>query len=253
MTPAAGWHPDPAGRFQHRYHDGTRWTEHVATAGRQDRDAASLSFLNAAAPGSGAPGDPLVPASLTAARAPAGPRPSNAGFWVAGAVAAVAVVAAITVGVLGFVATVSQADDYARATIPGQVAVTVDGGGTKVVYYEGGLRPTREALGLSVSGPDGADVQVGDYGADVTYDVSGHSGRAVAEFAAPARGRYLVRASQAPEVGARIAVGGDLGHDLIWAFARPAIILIAGLLLAGLIAGGTAIRQSRRRRTAPTS
>jgi hypothetical protein len=27
-----GWYPDPSGRFAQRYHDGTRWTEHVADA-----------------------------------------------------------------------------------------------------------------------------------------------------------------------------------------------------------------------------
>ncbi|MCM6764083.1 DUF2510 domain-containing protein [Rathayibacter sp. ZW T2_19] len=34
MTPA-GWFPDPFGRFDHRYWDGTLWTEHVGAAGRQ--------------------------------------------------------------------------------------------------------------------------------------------------------------------------------------------------------------------------
>jgi hypothetical protein len=28
-----GWYPDPSGHFAQRYHDGTRWTEHVADAG----------------------------------------------------------------------------------------------------------------------------------------------------------------------------------------------------------------------------
>jgi len=28
---AAGWHPDPARRFQQRYWDGSAWTDHVAT------------------------------------------------------------------------------------------------------------------------------------------------------------------------------------------------------------------------------
>ena len=27
MTPTAGWYADPAGRFEHRYHDGTQWTD----------------------------------------------------------------------------------------------------------------------------------------------------------------------------------------------------------------------------------
>jgi hypothetical protein len=28
----AGWHPDPHGRADRRYHDGTAWTAHVADA-----------------------------------------------------------------------------------------------------------------------------------------------------------------------------------------------------------------------------
>ena len=35
-----GWYPDPSGRFAQRYHDGSRWTEHVADAqGNRDTDA----------------------------------------------------------------------------------------------------------------------------------------------------------------------------------------------------------------------
>jgi hypothetical protein len=38
VTP--GWYPDPSGRFAQRYHDGSRWTEHVADAqGNRDTDA----------------------------------------------------------------------------------------------------------------------------------------------------------------------------------------------------------------------
>lgn len=33
-TPA-GWFPDPATRYEYRYWDGARWTDHVAAAGRQ--------------------------------------------------------------------------------------------------------------------------------------------------------------------------------------------------------------------------
>ena len=29
----AGWHPDPSGRHEQRYFDGTTWTEHVSNAG----------------------------------------------------------------------------------------------------------------------------------------------------------------------------------------------------------------------------
>ena len=35
---AAGWHRDPAGRFDHRYYDGRRWTDAVATGGVSSTD-----------------------------------------------------------------------------------------------------------------------------------------------------------------------------------------------------------------------
>jgi uncharacterized protein YxjI len=38
--PAADWYPDPYGRHERRYFDGARWTEHVATRGRQAVDPA---------------------------------------------------------------------------------------------------------------------------------------------------------------------------------------------------------------------
>jgi uncharacterized protein YxjI len=34
----ADWYPDPAGRHEHRYWDGSQWTEHVASHGRQSVD-----------------------------------------------------------------------------------------------------------------------------------------------------------------------------------------------------------------------
>jgi hypothetical protein len=37
LTPA-GWYPDPSGRFEMRYWDGTAWTEHVARGGQQFTD-----------------------------------------------------------------------------------------------------------------------------------------------------------------------------------------------------------------------
>ena len=36
----AGWYPDPTGRHEHRYWDGSRWTEQVGSQGRQRLDPA---------------------------------------------------------------------------------------------------------------------------------------------------------------------------------------------------------------------
>lgn len=35
---AAGWYPDPTGRYEHRYWDGHRWTDHVGSDGQQQVD-----------------------------------------------------------------------------------------------------------------------------------------------------------------------------------------------------------------------
>lgn len=37
-TPEAGWYPDPSGRYQHRYWDGTAWTDNVSTNGNATTD-----------------------------------------------------------------------------------------------------------------------------------------------------------------------------------------------------------------------
>lgn len=36
---APGWYPDPTGRFEHRFWDGQRWTDHVGANGQQHVDA----------------------------------------------------------------------------------------------------------------------------------------------------------------------------------------------------------------------
>jgi hypothetical protein len=36
--PPAGWHPDPSGKFHHRWWDGQRWTADVSTNGVAGKD-----------------------------------------------------------------------------------------------------------------------------------------------------------------------------------------------------------------------
>lgn len=38
-APPAGWHPDPSGKFDHRWWDGQRWTANVSTNGVAGTDA----------------------------------------------------------------------------------------------------------------------------------------------------------------------------------------------------------------------
>lgn len=71
-TPPASWHPDPTGRFEQRYWDGSRWTDHVWTRGHQSTDplipAAATPQLpaeQAAAPAASAPAPAPAPAAAT--------------------------------------------------------------------------------------------------------------------------------------------------------------------------------------------
>jgi hypothetical protein len=73
----AGWHNDPYGRFQQRYWDGTRWTEHVATAGQQQIDPLGASaVVPFAIPSSALP--EATPAAADATQAFAAPGGSGA-------------------------------------------------------------------------------------------------------------------------------------------------------------------------------
>ncbi|MDO8362877.1 MAG: DUF2510 domain-containing protein [Actinomycetota bacterium] len=121
---AAGWHPDPFGRWEQRYWDGTQWTQHVSTAGQSGVDPAvpappAVQAVQAvqvapAAPaatqwGAPAPAVPAAPASVAPPMieplAHYGPAPKGGGSakWIA----LVAVLA--VAGVIAFV--VASGDD----------------------------------------------------------------------------------------------------------------------------------------------
>lgn len=70
---AAGWYPDPAGRFDHRYHDGTRWTDVVARAGVTSTDPAGAPDAPPPAPA------PPAPATTPPATTPPGEAAAAAG------------------------------------------------------------------------------------------------------------------------------------------------------------------------------
>jgi len=44
MSMPADWYPDPSGRHEHRYWDGSQWTAHVASHGRQSSDPDTTSM-----------------------------------------------------------------------------------------------------------------------------------------------------------------------------------------------------------------
>ena len=73
MSSPAAWHPDPLGRHEHRYWDGTQWTEHVADGGRSGHDpiatGASEDATQPTTASEGSGGDP-APETPTAVAEP---------------------------------------------------------------------------------------------------------------------------------------------------------------------------------------
>lgn len=97
MSQTEGWFPDPYGRFQQRYFDGSQWTEHVVDDGRQAVDplgaTVSIPFATPSVRPIGVSGflDKLGPD----ARARAAAQLTVAMAGVGGLVAAIGIVAAI--------------------------------------------------------------------------------------------------------------------------------------------------------------
>jgi hypothetical protein len=84
----AAWQPDPTGRYEYRYWDGTRWTDHVSRGGTRATDAV----------GSAGTGPPRFAAS------PAAPADgTSAGAFTGGALAGLIVAAVFTFGLVGII------------------------------------------------------------------------------------------------------------------------------------------------------
>jgi hypothetical protein len=75
--PPAGWHPDPAGRHEHRYWDGTRWSDHVS-----DRGLTSVDPVAGPGPAvvAAAQAQPVTPTVPTGAPPPSVPATSSGGM-----------------------------------------------------------------------------------------------------------------------------------------------------------------------------
>ena len=69
-TPAPGWYPDPGQRFEQRYWDGGRWTEHVVKGGQRTVDApGGAPQRQAQTPAQGQPPAPAVAPAQAETRA----------------------------------------------------------------------------------------------------------------------------------------------------------------------------------------
>jgi hypothetical protein len=110
-----GWQADPTGRFEHRYWDGTQWTDNVSNAGVASTDpfapAAPTAATDAPAWGDPTVSQPAAPADPTASwpappvppTSPPGPpaADSKRGLLIGGGILAAIVVAVVAFLLLG--------------------------------------------------------------------------------------------------------------------------------------------------------
>jgi Protein of unknown function (DUF2510) len=184
-------------------------------------------------------------------------RPALFWYWVAGAAVVAAVVWFAFSLFLGIRSINGQVERFQRIPIPGQAEVSfAEPGGYTLYYEEWGAadeQPTIPPFRVSlVSVLGGEEVSIRDYGGSQTYELGGHSGRALATFRIEQPGRFLLRTEGEPQdVEANVAVGRSVGpgifRTVIPTLAGTMILVLGGAVLAVVVA----VRRNRARRLLP--
>jgi len=175
------------------------------------------------------------------------PRPSAAGYVIAGLLAVAAIGGAIAWVVLGFVNFSDSVDALKRVPVGGARMVSLDSG-RQGIYYEGpggekAVVPPLRIVVVPAGG--GTPVPVGGYSGSVTYSMDGHAGRSVAGIGIDQAGRYRVAVAGNASPGAVVAIGPGLGHKIVRALVGGVVIFVVGMLAAGLLIIATAYRRRR--------
>jgi hypothetical protein len=183
-------------------------------------------------------------------------RPALFWYWVAGAAVMAAVVWFALSLFLGIRSINRQVEGFQRVPIPGRAEVSFAEPGGYTLYYEGwgaaDEQPTIPRFRVSLASVGGEEVSIRDFGGSQTYDLGGHSGRALATFRIEEPGRFLLRAEGEPQdVEANVAVGRSVGpgifRTVIPTLAGTLILVLGGAVLAVVVA----VRRNRARRLLP--
>lgn len=182
------------------------------------------------------------------------PRASTLGYWLAAAIMLAGLIGGgVLAAVTGFGA-YERLTDMPRAAVPGDVAFDVTDTGDQLVYYIGEADTSWRELGLTVTGPDGRDVQVKSYllGTKVAsiaahdhYDeYAAHPQFAVATFRADQTGGYEIATTSAAENGAEIAVGENLVRPVLFGLFGALAVVLAGVATGVVLIIVTAVRRA---------
>jgi hypothetical protein len=202
-----------------------------------------------------ASGDRAEPpdAGQPARRHDAGANRRRRGWYLtAGALAVFCLIGAAVVMQVGGARFEERVDVMQRVPIPGQRVLYAGEPTEFTIFYEvPGAAPedvVAPPLTIHVVRQDGQLAQLDQPWLDQTYALPGHSGRAVATFAADAAGEYLLMVHGRAPSDAMLAIGESPFGPLLWAglLVFVAVVALALLVLVALLRG----RAARRRASA---
>lgn len=179
------------------------------------------------------------------APAPASRRAGTRWYWVSGAVAATAVLAAAVWMCVGIVSMTRHVADFPRTRVPGSVTFAVAEPATRYVYFEGDANPALDDLDVRLAGPDGRRVDVRAYDLHVRYDALGRRGRTVGTFEATAPGEYRLVVGSGPR-GGYVAVGDSFARRTLSPLAGAGLVALTGILAAASLAAWAGTRRPGR-------
>lgn len=175
---------------------------------------------------------------------------SRAGYWIGGGLIVVGVLGAVAFFVSSFARLNDQVDDFQRVPLPGKATVELEA--RKYVIYSESATSGDAGLPFEVEiieGRTGTSLDIADYGAELTYSLSGREGIARATVTPARPGAYVVRAdSRVRTSGARLALGGSLAWPLLRGILGSFVIGGLGVGSGAALLIVTAVRRSRARR-----
>lgn len=185
----------------------------------------------------------VLPPPAGRAQAASGTRSYRSWIWAGGVLVALGVIAVVGWIIYGVVEVDRTVDDMVRAREGTVTEFTLDSPRSWTVYVEP-QSATVSGLRFSLIDEDGNRVEMRPYGGDLTYSVTGHSGRAIATVALEVGVYQLVVDGSGPR---SVAMGPSIGGRLVRIFVGS---IVLGVLLIGggavlMIVG--ALRQSRAR------
>jgi len=178
-------------------------------------------------------------------------KPSGWWFGAAGAVAVLGIVAAVVVFVQTISGLVDRVDGFQRVSLPGNGTVTLDETGAYSVYHEfdGASGSTFTTLSVLITAPDGSEVPLDPYEANVTYSWGDHEGIAAYSFRIDEPGQYTVLAEGSE---GDVAIGRGIGSGIVGGIVGAFALGIGGSLAGGIIAIVVGVKRGRSRRSRQT-